>query len=258
MILYELLTGVVPFEGETAVAVAFKQVSADPRPPSELNPAIPLSLDAVVLRALAKDPAARYADADELIAALQLEREILPAQTAMTTVMATDGAPTAPAAPLLAPAAGIDEPPARTPEEERDRRRRILLWSLGALVAIGVVVLAVLLISSKKSVTVPAVTGESEQVALATLRGVGLNPVPSQEASTTVASGRVVSQSPSAGSSGARAPASASWSREGPRASRSRTSPGLRRLGSHRASSARRASSRRRKSSRARRSPAGW
>ena len=78
VILYELLTGVVPFEGETAVAVAFKQVSADPRPPSELNPAIPLSLDAVVLRALAKDPAARYADADELIAALQLEREILP------------------------------------------------------------------------------------------------------------------------------------------------------------------------------------
>src|ERR1039457_2216846 len=67
VILYELLTGAVPFEGETAVAVAFKQVSADPQPPSELNPAIPLSLDAVVLRALAKDPAARYANADELI-----------------------------------------------------------------------------------------------------------------------------------------------------------------------------------------------
>src|ERR1039457_2421924 len=43
VILYELLTGVVPFQGETAVAVAFKQVSADPQPPSELNPAIPLS-----------------------------------------------------------------------------------------------------------------------------------------------------------------------------------------------------------------------
>ena len=56
VILYELLTGVVPFEGETAVAIAFKQVSAAPRPPSELNPALPPSLDAVVLRALAKDP----------------------------------------------------------------------------------------------------------------------------------------------------------------------------------------------------------
>ena len=201
VILYELLTGVVPFEGETAVAVAFKQVSAEPRPPSELNPAIPLSLDAVVLRALAKDPAARYADADELIAALTLEREILPAHAAMTSVMGTDGANGAGGAPLMAPAAAIDETPPRTPEEERDRRRKILLWSIGALIAIGVVVLAILLISSKKSVNVPAVTGESEQAASATLRGVGLDPVASQESSTTVADGLVISQSPSAGSS---------------------------------------------------------
>src|SRR5665213_1722862 len=71
VILYELLTGVVPFEGETAVAVAYKQVSAAPRPPSELNPALPASLDAVVLRALAKDPLERYPDDDELIAALE-------------------------------------------------------------------------------------------------------------------------------------------------------------------------------------------
>ncbi len=82
VILYELLTGVVPFEGETAVAIAFKQVSAAPRPPSELNPALPPSLDAVVLRALAKDPIERYADADELIAALQHEREALPRRRA--------------------------------------------------------------------------------------------------------------------------------------------------------------------------------
>ncbi len=201
VILYELLTGVVPFEGETAVAVAFKQVSAEPRPPSELNPAIPLSLDAVVLRALAKDPAARYADADELIAALQLEREVLPAQTGMTSVMASDGTNGAGGAPLMAPAAAIDEPPERTPEEERDRRRKILLWSIGALIAIGVVVLAILLISSKKSVSVPAVTGESEQAASATLHAVGLDPVASQQSSTAVADGLVISQSPSAGSS---------------------------------------------------------
>ena len=79
VILYELLTGVVPFDGETAVAIAFKQVSAQPRPPSEVNPAVPPALDAVVLRALAKDPAQRYADADEFIAALVRERQALPA-----------------------------------------------------------------------------------------------------------------------------------------------------------------------------------
>src|ERR1700734_701386 len=82
VILYELLTGVVPFDGETAVAIAFKQVSAQPRPPSEANPAVPPALDAVVLRAMAKDPAQRYADADEFIAALQRERQALPASAA--------------------------------------------------------------------------------------------------------------------------------------------------------------------------------
>src|SRR6184192_3298380 len=55
VILYELLSGVVPFEGDSAVAIAFKQVSADPRPPSALNATVPASLDEVVLRALAKD-----------------------------------------------------------------------------------------------------------------------------------------------------------------------------------------------------------
>jgi serine/threonine-protein kinase len=201
VILYELLTGVVPFEGETAVAVAFKQVSAEPRPPSELNPAIPLSLDAVVLRALAKDPAARYADADELIAALTLEREALPAATAMTSVMATDGGSNGTGAPLLAPAAGIDEPPQRTEQEERDRRRKILLWSLVGLLAAGLIVLAILLIGSKKTVTVPSVTGQSEQAAVASLRSVGLTAEPSLAPSTTVTTGLVISQNPSGGSS---------------------------------------------------------
>src|SRR5271167_4902634 len=79
VILYELLTGVVPFEGETAVAIAFKQVSAEPLPPSALNPALPATLDAIVLRALAKDPAHRYTDAEEFIAVLQRERQALSA-----------------------------------------------------------------------------------------------------------------------------------------------------------------------------------
>ena len=82
VMLYELLTGVVPFEGDSAVAIAYKQVSVAPRPPSELNPYLPPSLDAVVIRALAKDPAARYQDADEMISALEREREALPAYSA--------------------------------------------------------------------------------------------------------------------------------------------------------------------------------
>src|SRR5438876_4943117 len=93
VVLYELLTGTVPFEGESAVAIAFKQVSAEPRPPSELNPALPTSLDAVVMRALAKDPAQRYANAGELIAALERERQALPAYSgAAVAAVALGGA----------------------------------------------------------------------------------------------------------------------------------------------------------------------
>src|SRR5580700_8498636 len=92
VILYELLTGVVPFEGETAVAIAFKQVSAEPRAPSSVNPAVPAALDAIVLRALAKDPAQRFADADEFIAVLLRERETMPAgRTAAVLAAAAHG-----------------------------------------------------------------------------------------------------------------------------------------------------------------------
>jgi eukaryotic-like serine/threonine-protein kinase len=210
VILYELLTGAVPFDGETAVAIAFKQVSAEPRPPSELNPAVPPSLDAVVLRALAKDPAARYADADALIAALQAEREALPAFTGTGPLTAVEGQvhhvqphpPPAPAgALLLAPAGRYDPEQGLDPDEERARRRRrALWWSLAAVLVAVAAVLAVLLLQSKHTVTVPSVAGQSEQAAGATLRKAGLDAVPSLASSTTVPIGLVISQTPAAGS----------------------------------------------------------
>ena len=70
VILYEALTGRVPFEAETAVAIALKQVSEPPVPPRQINPEIPPALDAVVLKALAKDPKDRFADATEFLRAL--------------------------------------------------------------------------------------------------------------------------------------------------------------------------------------------
>jgi beta-lactam-binding protein with PASTA domain/predicted Ser/Thr protein kinase len=211
VILYELLTGVVPFEGETAVAIAFKQVSAEPAPPSTLNPAIPPSLDAIVLRALAKDPAERYADADELIAALEREREQLPALSAAPAAAGPDGhvhhappPPRAGAGSMLLAQPGTGEyelegaPP--SPEDRRRRRRRALLWALAAVLVGGAAVAAVLLLTqSTKSVTVPGVTGQTEQAAGAVLRAVGLNPTPSLAPSATVHSGLVISQSPAAG-----------------------------------------------------------
>jgi serine/threonine-protein kinase len=75
VLLYELLTGHVPFDGDSPVAVALKQVSEAPVPPSQRNPTIPPALEAVVLRALEKDPLRRFPDADAFIAALDAARE---------------------------------------------------------------------------------------------------------------------------------------------------------------------------------------
>ena len=61
----------MPFDAESPVTVALKQVSEAPVPPIQRNPAIPPALDAVVMRALRKDPDARFQDADEFIAALE-------------------------------------------------------------------------------------------------------------------------------------------------------------------------------------------
>src|SRR5215217_7166927 len=71
VVLYELLTGRVPFDAESAVTIALKQVSEEPAPPSQLNPEISPQLEDVVIRALQKDPAYRFADAEEFIRALE-------------------------------------------------------------------------------------------------------------------------------------------------------------------------------------------
>jgi eukaryotic-like serine/threonine-protein kinase len=210
VILYELLTGSVPFEGETAVAIAFKQVSAEPRPPSELTPTLPPSLDAVVLRALAKDPAQRYADADELTAALQHERDALPALAGAPTTVHEHHAyqappPSHPLPPstgslLLAPAGpGQYELENGGPSDDRGGGNRAWWWALAVVLVAAAAVLALVLTQPTKSVSVPSVTGKTEQAAGAALRSAGLNPVPALASSTTVESGLVISQSPGAG-----------------------------------------------------------
>ncbi|MDT0157783.1 Stk1 family PASTA domain-containing Ser/Thr kinase [Microbacterium sp. ARD32] len=71
VVLYEMLTGRQPFRGDSPVAVAYQHVSETPVPPSELDEELPRALDAVVLRALAKDPYQRFPDAASFRTALQ-------------------------------------------------------------------------------------------------------------------------------------------------------------------------------------------
>src|SRR5438045_2999898 len=99
IVLYEMLTGQVPFTGDTPVEIAMKHLSQVPEPPSKLRPDVPHDLDAVVMRSLAKDPDQRYASAEEMDADLarvargvSVSRET---EEAMTQVIAGAGGSTA-------------------------------------------------------------------------------------------------------------------------------------------------------------------
>src|SRR5579885_1098578 len=104
IVLYEMLTGKVPFTGDTPVEIAMKHLSQVPSPPSKLRPQVPHDLDAVVMRAIAKDPERRYGSAEEMEADLArvargvaVSRET---EDAMTQVLAGAARLPAPAAVL--------------------------------------------------------------------------------------------------------------------------------------------------------------
>src|SRR6184192_3021249 len=103
IVLYELLTGTVPFTGDTPVEIAMKHLSAVPEPPSAKRPEVPHALDQVVLRALAKDPAQRYQSAEEMDADLgRVARGLavsLETEEAATTVLRGGGIALASTAP---------------------------------------------------------------------------------------------------------------------------------------------------------------
>ncbi len=153
VLLYEALTGRVPFEGESAVAVAMKQVSQVPQRPSSINPRVSPALDAAVMRALEKEPGQRFQSADAFIAALdQAMRE--PGTASGTQSFA-------PLPPVVAvPEEGEDE------KDERKKRR--LLW-IGLAIAAIVGILIGLALTRDTSTGVPNVTGNQLNVAIALL-----------------------------------------------------------------------------------------
>lgn len=85
VILYSLSTGEQPFPGETMTAVSYKVVHTEPVPPSKLNPGIPLPLESLILKCLAKNPADRYQTGEELAQDLAAVR----ANTGATAMRAT-------------------------------------------------------------------------------------------------------------------------------------------------------------------------
>jgi eukaryotic-like serine/threonine-protein kinase len=211
IILYEMLTGRVPFEGESAVAIALKQVSEPPVPPSQHNPQVSPALEAVVLRALEKDPTRRFGDADEFIAALEHANPshpsvLPPPATAATSVLQATG----PMIPIPPPGAyqdvsqveqryyGPPEPPADEPEDGDGPGRWWVALLVGLVVAGAIV--AGLLLTGKDKVQVPNVVGSPQAESEILLKRKGLSTDVTMKESPTQPKGTVIGQDPGGGS----------------------------------------------------------
>ncbi|HJQ50777.1 MAG TPA: Stk1 family PASTA domain-containing Ser/Thr kinase [Gaiellaceae bacterium] len=149
VVLYELLTGKTPFDGETPVEIAMKHLSNAPQPPSKLRPEIPPELDKVVLRALAKNPDERYQSADEMEADLERVARGAPVSAATAATQVLPAAATVAADPtsatMIAPppptrARAVPPPPVIEEEEYAERggpERPLWPWLLAAAFVIA-------------------------------------------------------------------------------------------------------------------------
>ena len=219
IILYELLTGKVPFEADSAVTIALKQVSEAPVAPSRLNGAVTPELESVVLRALMKDPQERFADADEFIAALEAAASRIPSQAAIAAAeaaaaalpaaavggFAAGPAPTGPVPPLTGvypaqPLGHEREVVVTAPPPRRAQGRKRWPWLLlGALALVGLILLLVSVLAPER-VQVPNVVGSSISVATQRLQNDGFEVVPVRDNSAKPRN-TVVGQDPQGGTS---------------------------------------------------------
>jgi eukaryotic-like serine/threonine-protein kinase len=190
VILYEALAGRVPFEADSAVAIAMKQVSHTPQRPSTIAPAVTPALDAVVMRALEKDPGRRFQSAEAFIAALD----------AAGRDPAAEGGGTAAFAPLPPPIVTGEDADAgeRDPDEEWRRRRR--LWALLAALAVLLGALLGFALTRDTKTDVPGVTGNQLGVAIALLEQNGFKVGDVDRVQREVAANTVLEQDPPPGS----------------------------------------------------------
>ncbi len=201
VMLYELLTGRLPFDGDSAVTIALKQIRELPAEPSALNPAVSPELDAIVRRALEKDPNDRFADAEEFLAALEGERERLrwPVSDRTAEFAAAAAAVPPPVAPVYEEPY-VWEPEPADPFAPRGGPPRWVWLVAGGLLIAAVALAAVLLLGPGAKRRVPGVVGQMEGPALTALQNAGFTPVPTQ-VTTTSPLGVVISQVPNPGTS---------------------------------------------------------
>jgi len=195
-LVYELVTGTPPFTGDSPVAVAYQHVREDPTPPSHVVTGLPAAVDAIILKAMAKNPANRYQSTAEM--RLDCERALAGAPVAATPLLdaqtvAVGSVPVDPGTTVRLRPPAYEEPP----------RRRILGYVLLALACLAVLLGAAYatryFTSSGQRVAVPALTGKTVPQAKAALTSLGLvlHEAPPRTSSTTKA-GLIIGQTPTA------------------------------------------------------------
>ena len=175
VVLYEMLTGQVPFDSESAVSIAIKHIGETPRSIRELKPELPRALEQILQKALSKDPADRYQSASEMAADLKRS--------------------------LTNPRGGFVRNPVMDAQRRKARVRNALAGMLLAAV-LGAMVLIIVKTGVFDhyfyGVTVPSVVNVSEEDALRSLSAFHLVGEATQEYSDTVEKGLVISQEPAA------------------------------------------------------------
>jgi beta-lactam-binding protein with PASTA domain/tRNA A-37 threonylcarbamoyl transferase component Bud32 len=217
VVLFEMVTGRAPFLGDTPVAVASKHVRDIPPVPREINPSIPPTFEAIILKSMAKDPDHRYATAEELRADLLRFNEgrsvlamndptaMQAALGATQVVGAVSGADVTQAISAQTRGDVVGPGDNGTGEVNRDRNRTrtyvIILVALLVILAIVGVLLARQLgyLGGASSFNLPNVVGKPVAQATTTLKGDGLTVTTNNQATTTYAVGTVLKTDPAAG-----------------------------------------------------------
>jgi beta-lactam-binding protein with PASTA domain/predicted Ser/Thr protein kinase len=209
VVLYELLCGRPPFQGESPVAVAYQHVSAWATPVSSINPGVSAELESVVEKAMEKDPGARYQTAAEMRTdLLRFLRGDMPAAAA--AVAATGMATQIAAAPVPPPPTVPPDETARhvasAPTTERSNTGSYVAAIIGLLIllAIGIFILSRLLGGGPAEVevlAVPEVANLTEADAIEQLQELGFRVRLRGESSDTIPDGFVIATDPPAGTS---------------------------------------------------------
>lgn len=214
VVLYEMLTGKLPFTGDNPVSIAVKHLQEEPVPVRQIDPAIPPVVEAIVSKAMSKDPAMRPTSAELVQDISQAERMLMAGSQPMPQMapMAQD-----PDATQVLPRVQPTQqtiPPRRAPqdegyEEDEPEKEKSIFKSKKFIAGLLVVLLAGFFVGafmsygkfwSTAEVTVPDVTGKQMTLARQILEDKKLRVNVAETYNADVPAGQVVSQNPTAGS----------------------------------------------------------